>query len=271
MSRAGIFLAGVAVIALASAPAVAQQEMYPGQNVQVNPAAGGTQVLLYPDGRHVRAVPRLLQPGEKDGPIILHMPVKRRHVVRHVRKTAPQVASVEIQTLPPEAPPPPPPPKKIAAQKPRPAKTPAADPGPAAPVPFQFTALGTPPQNYASQPPSAPQSQAPRPPAGYSRRSQIIFAAGAPLPAPNAIDAIRMLGSDLNSALQGGAQKIELQAYGGPRNDKSSDAHRLALKRAIAIRNILIEAGVPSTKIDVKALGGANAGPLDRVDVYVRT
>jgi outer membrane protein OmpA-like peptidoglycan-associated protein len=105
---------------------------------------------------------------------------------------------------------------------------------------------------------------------GLTRRSQIIFAAGVPDPAANALDAIRMLGGDLNASLNGGASRIQLQAYGGAMNDKSSDARRLSLKRALAIRQILIDAGVPSGKIDVRAMGGANSGPPDRVDVFLR-
>ncbi len=76
----------------------------------------------------------------------------------------------------------------------------------------------------------------------------------------------------LNSALNSGAQHVQLNAYGGPRGDKSSDAHRLALKRALVIRELLIEDGVPAEKIDVRALGGADdSGPADRVDVYVQS
>jgi outer membrane protein OmpA-like peptidoglycan-associated protein len=145
-----------------------------------------------------------------------------------------------------------------------PAPPQAAQPqAPAAPKPTKL-ASNTPPPATTS-----PSNQSPG--AGFSRRSQIIFAANAGDPAPNALDAIRMLGGDLNAALNGGAQKIQLQAYGGARSDKSSDARRLSLKRALAIRNILIEAGVPSGKIDVRAMGGADDGPLDRVDVYVRS
>ncbi len=277
MSRAGFLKGNVAALALLCAgiaPAYAQEEMYPGQSVQVNPQAGG-RVLLYPDGKHVRTVGPLLQPGQRMGSdqIVLHMPPKHRRVAHRVVKKPVQVATTEQQqTVVPPPPPPPPPPPRLAEQKPkprRPVRTASTEPvpqaSPAAPVPFSLTNQ---PLNYTASSntatPAAPSSGT------FSRRSQIIFAAGAPLPAPNALDAIRMLGGDLNSALQGGADRIQLQAFGGARSDKSSDARRLSLKRALAIRDILIQAGVPSTKIDVRAMGGADSGPPDRVDVYVR-
>jgi outer membrane protein OmpA-like peptidoglycan-associated protein len=305
MSRAVTIALGCALFGLA-APASAQQEMYPGQNVVVNPRASGTQVLLYPDGSHTRVVPQLLQPGQNPNQVIhLHMPVKHR-VVHRVRKPVTEVAAVDVPgyNLPPETrmaevPPAPKPvaprgvapkpvlqklaaapvPQKPVAPKPAaPKPTATASTGSAA-LPFSFdprTTDYTPPPAEpakttrlaaASPPPARTEPSADN---GLTRRSQIIFAAGAPDPAANALDAIRMLGGDLNASLNGGASRIQLQAYGGARKDKSSDARRLSLKRALAIRQILIDAGVPSGKIDVRAMGGADSGPPDRVDVYLR-
>ncbi|MFZ1992254.1 MAG: hypothetical protein WAW96_21070 [Alphaproteobacteria bacterium] len=63
-------------------------------------------------------------------------------------------------------------------------------------------------------------------------------------------------------------QRILLRAFGGMRGDDSHEAHRMALKRGLAIRRYLIARGVSSSLIDVTAVGGANdGGPLDRVDV----
>ena len=64
---------------------------------------------------------------------------------------------------------------------------------------------------------------------------------------------------------------MQLEAYGGSPGDKSSDARRLSLKRALAVRQLLIDDGVPSGRIDVRAMGGVDdKGPVDRVDVFVR-
>jgi hypothetical protein len=85
------------------------------------------------------------------------------------------------------------------------------------------------------------------------------------------LGAIKFLATDLNAAMTRPASRIELQAYGGTKGDKGSDARRLSLKRALAIRQVLIDDGVSPDRIDVRAMGGADdTGPLDRVDVFVR-
>ena len=44
----------------------------------------------------------------------------------------------------------------------------------------------------------------------------------------------------------------------------------MSLSRALAVRSYLIEQGIRSTRIDVRALGLAgDSGPLDRVDVVL--
>ena len=44
-----------------------------------------------------------------------------------------------------------------------------------------------------------------------------------------------------------------------------------SLKRALAIRQVLIDDGVSPDRIDVRAMGGVDdTGPTDRVDVYTK-
>jgi len=63
-------------------------------------------------------------------------------------------------------------------------------------------------------------------------------------------------------------QRILLRAFGGRAGDDSHEAHRMALRRGLAVRRYLIARGVSSDLIDVTAVGGAtDGGPLDRVDV----
>ena len=65
-------------------------------------------------------------------------------------------------------------------------------------------------------------------------------------------------------------QRILLRAFGGTRGDDSTEAHRVALRRGLAIRRYLIARGVSSSLIDVTAVGGAtDGGPLDRVDLVL--
>jgi len=215
---------------------------YAGQDVSVNPVPAGRGVLLYPGGQYTRSVPALLQPGENpNAPIQLHMPTKRR---------ATAVARTEA---PAEAPAPKPVRQAVAPAKPAPEKTKIARAEP-------------PPRTSASP----PVSDVPLTP-GLTKRSVILFAAEATDPSQSALGAIKFLAIDLNKDLTGPGSRIQLQAFGGARGDKGSDARRLSLKRALAIRQVLIDDGVPADRIDVHAGGGADdSGPTDRVDVYIK-
>lgn len=108
-------------------------------------------------------------------------------------------------------------------------------------------------------------------PSNLSKRSEILFPHNSTDPTPDAAGRLKQLAGDLNSALDAGAQRVQLDAFGGAPGDKSTDARRVSLKRALVIRQLLIDAGVPSSRIDVRAMGGIDDhGNADRVDVYVR-
>ncbi|MGH6718086.1 MAG: OmpA family protein [Alphaproteobacteria bacterium] len=62
--------------------------------------------------------------------------------------------------------------------------------------------------------------------------------------------------------------RIQLMAYAGAESGSASAARRLSLSRALAVRGYLIERGVRSTRIDVRALGdNVDVGPPERVDI----
>src|SRR4051812_33343338 len=88
-------LAVAAGLWLAATGVSLAQRVDSGLEVRVNPLAarpgGGT--LLYPGGEYARNVPPLLMPGERGGPISLHMPGPHRG-----HSSAPRVAS----TAPPK-------------------------------------------------------------------------------------------------------------------------------------------------------------------------
>ncbi len=64
--------------------------------------------------------------------------------------------------------------------------------------------------------------------------------------------------------------RLQLKAYAGGGADSASHARRLSLSRALAVRSQLIEQGVRSTRIDVRALGNkSESGTSDRVDVIL--
>ncbi|HEX3430166.1 MAG TPA: OmpA family protein [Rhizomicrobium sp.] len=106
--------------------------------------------------------------------------------------------------------------------------------------------------------------------AGLTKRGAVLFGKGVSNPSPAQFQGVKLLASNLSAALEAGASRIQLEAYGGTPGDKSSEARRLSLKRALAVRQLLIDSGVPSSHIVVRAMGGADdQGPNDRVDVFV--
>jgi outer membrane protein OmpA-like peptidoglycan-associated protein len=78
---------------------------------------------------------------------------------------------------------------------------------------------------------------------------------------------------DVSASLKkNSALRIQLLAYAGAKDGSASQARRLSLSRALAARSYLIEKGVRSTRIDVRALGNRSGnGPTDRIDIIVTT
>lgn len=68
------------------------------------------------------------------------------------------------------------------------------------------------------------------------------------------------------------AQRLQVVAYASSQGNNTSAARRLSLSRALAVRSYLIDKGIRSTRIDVRAMGtpeGAAGGPADRVDLVL--
>ncbi len=64
--------------------------------------------------------------------------------------------------------------------------------------------------------------------------------------------------------------RLQLRAYAGGKSASPSRARRLSLSRALSVRSFLIENGIRSTRIDVRALGNKTAEkPVNRVDVNI--
>lgn len=64
--------------------------------------------------------------------------------------------------------------------------------------------------------------------------------------------------------------RLQLTAYAGGDQVTDSKARRLSLSRALAVRTFLIEQGVRSTRVEVRALGDKVPDePLNRVDVTI--
>jgi outer membrane protein OmpA-like peptidoglycan-associated protein len=299
----GVLLAGAAFALTGEALG---QTVDRGNDVIVNPVitGGKNTMLLYPGGQYMRVLPPLLEPGEKAGsPIHLHMPtrhqaareaaVSEQHPAAPKKEAArapePKVAAApkparEAREIKPkaEAKTKPQPKMAAAAPLPPPAYNPGfgydqgaaglnlntvAPPASATPAPQRTAKANPPPARTTAEAPASVQSPTP----GLTKRSVILFAPQAADPAQSALGAIKFLAGDLNAAMTAPASRVQIQAFGGNRGDKSSDARRLSLKRALAIRQVLIDDGVPAERIDVRAMGGADdSGPADRVDVYIK-
>lgn len=131
---------------------------------------------------------------------------------------------------------------------------PTAKPEPAAkpaPTPTQTASL-----------PSAPQSAS----TGSKQSLRIPFSGeAATLPEPSKPDLKGIAGALSKDP----ALRVQVMAYASG-SDDASKARRLSLSRALAVRSYLIEQGVGSTRIDVRALGNATeGGPAERVDLMI--
>ena len=66
--------------------------------------------------------------------------------------------------------------------------------------------------------------------------------------------------------------RVQVKAFASGSSGTPGTARRLSLSRALAIRAFLIDQGVRSTRIDVRALGNkSESGPSERADVVVLT
>lgn len=64
--------------------------------------------------------------------------------------------------------------------------------------------------------------------------------------------------------------RLQILAYASGDNLSPSRARRLSLSRALAVRSYLIDNGIDSRRIDVRALGDKALGePRNRVDVKI--
>ena len=83
-------------------------------------------------------------------------------------------------------------------------------------------------------------------------------------------DALGQITAIANALASDPTQRLQLKAYAAASADSASLARRLSLTRALTVRSALIEQGVRSTRIDVRALGGKDAGDRpDRVDIFI--
>jgi outer membrane protein OmpA-like peptidoglycan-associated protein len=176
------------------------------------------------------------------------------------------------------APPPPPPEPALAA-----AVAPPTEPVPAQPLPgaepvAEATTLlePEPPAETVAEPepPVEPEPEATAvasAPTGVPDLTRAGVLYSLPFPAEESTlrpEAATALDALVAAMAADATARVQLVAYAGAGASGGSAARRLSLSRALAVRAYLIERGVRSTRIDVRALGGkSDGGPPDRVDV----
>ncbi len=146
-----------------------------------------------------------------------------------------------------------PPPAPVVKPAPKVTKTEAPTPPPAP------EAKKTPAEEQAALPPSGAESD--------TGALRVIFVADqTKLPAA-AKDSLLALAKQMKGQDN---MRLQLMAYAGGPSLSSSLARRMSLSRALSVRSFLIESGVRSTRIDVRALGNKTTEePVNRVDLNI--
>ncbi|MFZ5792272.1 MAG: OmpA family protein [Pseudomonadota bacterium] len=115
----------------------------------------------------------------------------------------------------------------------------------------------------ASLPPAAGAGEA-----GTAGKTQILFAEGSAELPPEATAQLDALADKLS---KDESLRLQLMAYASGTEDTASKARRISLSRALAVRAYLIDKGIRSTRMDVRALGNKVEGePADRVDIVTQ-
>ena len=82
-------------------------------------------------------------------------------------------------------------------------------------------------------------------------------------------DLKKRLDSDVIDRMKKDADaRLQVRAYATSADSNSSDARRISLSRALAVRGYLLDKGIKANRIDVHALGSeTEVKPVDRVDL----
>jgi len=227
----------------------------------------------------------LRHPGEDAGQaVVLRAPAGVARAIptprnRPAPATAPVASrpSVAAPVAPVVRAPAPPPPAAPAAPRPQetataaPARVTPPAPPPAPPVARETTPPPAVPPRVTAPAPAAPRQTAALPPANLPAEGQalrLLFEGSSTQLSDDAQQRLRQMAA----ALAANEQRVQLKAFASGTSDRPSAARRESLSRALAVRSYLIENGVRSTRIDVRALGApSDGGPNDRVDVILLT
>lgn len=122
-----------------------------------------------------------------------------------------------------------------------------------------------------SEPPTEPKAEAPTAPQPMRPSDRgptlsLVFKPGQ----VELDEGIRAKLADIAAQAKSDERRLQIDAFASGGKTSSSEIRRTSLKRALAVRSYLIEEGVRSTRIDVRALGAPlDGGPEDRVDLIL--
>ncbi|MDG2244684.1 MAG: OmpA family protein [Rhodospirillaceae bacterium] len=238
----------------------------------------------------IKTLPRLLMPSSRphSGRIVLTPPAgvnaitpqRARVVLRPPPGAPPRIASAPKISVPPRAPAALAPPISVTApSSPAPSET-VIPPAPATPAPV---AQSLEPEETATAGPMMPSQAIPTPLEQTSEYTQSKQVAALPESEPGLVSITfgreeTELPSSAAAALTAISEKmisnrelrVQLLAYASSADGSPSSVRRKSLSRALSVREFLIDQGIQSTRIEVRALGNQNEGGVaDRVDALV--
>jgi len=222
---------------------------FPGENTSqaiVLRAPSNARTTSAPRSRPVLSAPRITARPAVAAPVA---PVVRAPVTPPPARPAAPRAQESATAAPLRVTPPAPPPAPQVARQ----------------APVQNRAV-TPPKAIAPAPTSSEQTAALPPADGQALR--LLFEGSTMKLNAAAQQQLQQMAA----AFAANNERIQLKAFASAKSDRPSTARRVSLSRALAVRSYLIENGVRSTRIDVRALGApSDGGPSDRVDVMLLT
>jgi len=181
----------------------------------------------------------------------------------------PQQAAEAETEAPVPVPPPPPPADETATGKPKEAdqaadNKDADDTAPAVPTEIQTAAVAPKAEVEATEPVAPPlETQAPKSLPDIAAL-QVLFSPGSAQLSPEEEASLKDLAAQLAAVPD---LRVQLLAYASETNATANTARRLSLSRALAVRDLLIEQGIATARVQVRALGPAEDGPPNRVDI----
>ena len=149
--------------------------------------------------------------------------------------------------------------------EPPPKPEPPASPAPPATVEAEPEPPPAPAKSLTEKPAAKPQTAALPPAGALVEQVSVLFQEGSAVLNAAAKGQLKSVATFLEA---NATVRVQLLAYAKATAESPSRARRLSLSRALAVRAFLIEQGVRSTRMDVRALGDkVPDGPVDRVDV----